>query len=499
VAELTLQGLLEAGFVERIDGDASVCVHGIRHDSRAVEPGDLFAAIPGITRHGAEFAPDAVARGAVAVLSDRPVEAGVPVALTDDVLRALADIARRLYDDPTAGLAVVGVTGTNGKTTVSYLIESVIARAGHAPAVIGTVSFRGPGGVRAATHTTPMADDMMRLSRWAAETGATHLVLEVSSHALAMRRADGVRFEVAAFTNISQDHLDYHGSFDNYAAAKSRLFLELSPGTSVINVDDELGASLARRVRGRVLRCSREGSPDAELRVIESSVDATGTRARVATPDGEAELRSPLIGDHNLENLLVTLGCGLALSIPLPTVLQALAEAKGAPGRLERVEHDELVVLVDYAHTPDAVERVLSAVRPVTRGRLIAVFGCGGDRDRGKRPRMGQAAVRGADLAIVTDDNPRTEPPEKILADVVAGIARLGATELEASALSHAERGYHVCPGRREAIRRAIRAARPDDTVLLLGKGHEDYQIVGTRREHFDDREEAQRALEERV
>ncbi|MDD9934632.1 MAG: UDP-N-acetylmuramoyl-L-alanyl-D-glutamate--2,6-diaminopimelate ligase, partial [Myxococcales bacterium] len=458
MGELALATLVSEGLVQSVQGDDSVRVRGVRHDSRAVEPGDLFAALPG-PRHGMEFAPHAVERGAVAVLSDRPLPGpvGVPVVIAPDALGALSAIARRLYDDPTAGLTVVGITGTNGKTTVSYLIESMLSHAGHAPAVIGTVSFRVPGEVRPATHTTPMADDLMRLSRWAVERGASHMVLEVSSHALEMRRADGVHYAVAAFTNISQDHLDYHGDFDTYAQVKRRLFMELSPRASVINVDDAFGARLAAEVAGRggsLLRCSRHADADAEIRVRSLSMDASGLVAELETPEGEARLTSPLVGEHNLENLLVTLGCGLALGMEQGVVLQGLAEARGAPGRLERVEHPEhpdVLVLVDYAHTPDALERALLAVRPITDRRLFVVFGCGGDRDRGKRPKMGLAAAAGADLAIVTDDNPRTEDPAAIRAEIVAGMGEADVPQLVPAALATEGRGYLVCGERRAA------------------------------------------------
>jgi UDP-N-acetylmuramoyl-L-alanyl-D-glutamate--2,6-diaminopimelate ligase len=479
-------------------GDASVRFRGIKHDSRRIEPGDLFAAVSGV-RHGTEFAPDAIARGAVAVLSDRAADVGVPLVLCDDTLIALAAIARELYDDPTAGMACVGITGTNGKTTTSYLVESIVRAAGGRPAVIGTVEFRGPGGVREATHTTPMADDMMRLARWASESGATHLVLEVSSHGLAMHRADGVRFTVGAFTNLTHDHLDYHGDFAAYGRAKARLFDALAPQVSVLNIDDAFGAELARRAPGRVLRCSRLARSDAEIRALEFRSDAAGISARVATPGGEARLDSPLVGEHNLENLLVALGCGLGLGFPLERVIAGLAQSRGAPGRLERVDHSDIGVFVDYAHTPDALERVLHTLRPITRGRLIVVFGCGGDRDRKKRPVMGKAAVQLGDIAIATSDNPRTEAPDRILEDIEAGIVKATAVrQLDASQLATAARGYHVCSDRKRAIGLAIAAARPGDTVLIAGKGHEKYQIVGTRRDHFDDSEEARIALDAR-
>jgi UDP-N-acetylmuramoyl-L-alanyl-D-glutamate--2,6-diaminopimelate ligase len=495
MAEMSLAALVEQGLARGVVGDGSVRIAGIKHDSRRAEKGDLFAAIPGQGRDGASFAPDAIARGAVAVLCDRPLALDVPTLVVDDVLVALAAIAKRLYEDPTATLQVVGITGTNGKTTTSYLVESILHAAGNKPAVLGTVNFRGPGGVREATHTTPMADDLMRLSRWAVETGASHLVLEVSSHALAMHRADGVHFKVAAFTNLTHDHLDYHGDFDSYARAKRRLFEDLEPETSVLNVDDAFGSALTRTAYGRMLRCSRHAAASAEIRALEWSTDARGIRARISTPDGEAWLQSPLVGEHNLENSLVALGCGLGLGLSLDDVLQGLAQSRGAPGRLERVDHPEVAVFVDYAHTPDALERVLRSMRSIARGRLLVVFGCGGDRDKKKRPLMGRAAVELADIAIVTSDNPRSEPPDQILVQIEDGIVETAAKRLQADDLVRAERGYHLCGDRRQAIALAIAAARAGDTVLIAGKGHEKVQIVGDRREPFDDCDEARAAL----
>ncbi|HKU43618.1 MAG TPA: Mur ligase family protein, partial [Polyangiales bacterium] len=281
MAELSLAELVDRGFAQRVLGDGSVRVRGIKHDSRRCEPGDLFTAVAGASSDGAEHVADAVNRGAVAVLAERPLSAAnVPVLLAKDALYALAMIARALYDDPSASLRTVGVTGTNGKTTITYLVEALLAADGEKPAVLGTVNFRGPGGILPATHTTPMADDMMRLCRWAVETGATHLVLEVSSHALAMYRADGVHFDVAAFTNLTQDHLDYHGDFAHYEAAKRRLFTDLAPRVSVINVDDPRGLALADSLSGQVLRCSKRAGAG-QIAVLSYVSDRGGIAAEV--------------------------------------------------------------------------------------------------------------------------------------------------------------------------------------------------------------------------
>jgi UDP-N-acetylmuramoyl-L-alanyl-D-glutamate--2,6-diaminopimelate ligase len=474
-------------------------VRGIKHDSRRCEPGDLFVAVAGASSDGADHIRDAVARGAVAVLAERPLTASVPVVMTKDALLALSTIARALYDDPSASLKVVGVTGTNGKTTCTYLVEAMLHEDGAKPAVLGTVNFRGPGGILPATHTTPMADDMMRLCRWAVETGASHLVLEVSSHALAMHRADGVHFDVAAFTNLTQDHLDYHGDFAHYEAAKRRLFTDLAPRASVINADDPRGRALADSLKGKqVLRFSKQAGADIAALSFESK--RAGIAAEVQTPLGILNVTSPLLGEHNLENLLLAIGCGVALGLSADTIVAALRKAQGAPGRLERVESpDDVLVFVDYAHTDDALRRVLSAARKITSGRLIALFGAGGDRDPGKRPLMGKAAAELSDLVVITSDNPRSESPEKIVEMVEAGTRGAGMPKLTAAELAGAQRGYLTEVDRRAAIRLAIESARPGDTVVLAGKGHEKYQIIGTDRHPFDDVVEARTVLGSRA
>jgi UDP-N-acetylmuramoyl-L-alanyl-D-glutamate--2,6-diaminopimelate ligase len=477
---LRLSSLVAQGFVSEIRGDQNLAISGIKHDSRRVQPGDLFVALAGEHSDGMRYVRDAFERGAVAVLAERPLEAPLPVLITDNALLALSRIATRLYGDPSAYLEVVGVTGTNGKTTTCYLVEAMLERAGARPAVVGTVNFRGPQGVRPATHTTPMADDLMRTIRDAVDAGASHLVLEVSSHALAMHRADGVHFKVAAFTNLTQDHLDYHGDFAAYEKAKWRLFDSLSPKIKVINIDDAVGARFAQALSGEIVRCSRRADSQAQIRALDWTSDRGGIRARLATPLGELEIESPLVGDHNLENLLVSLGCGIALGIDRDYLVQAIREAKGAPGRLERIDHPHgVLALVDYAHTPDALGQVLLALRPHCTGTLTCVFGCGGDRDQGKRPQMGAIAVANADRVVVTDDNPRTEDGERIVAEVLAGIADRSRVRVQR------DRGA--------AIAEAVAAGREGDVVLVAGKGHEDYQIVGHARLPYSDRATAAR------
>ena len=496
MAEFSLDQLVAQGLGREVQGDGRVAVRGIRHDSRRVEAGDLFVALDGEQVSGADYARDAVSRGAVAVFSERPLDVGVPVLLSEDALASLSRIATELYEDPTQQLACVGITGPNGKTTTACLVESVLATLGKRPTLVGTVAVRGPGGERPVTHTTPMADDLMRICRWAADAGSTHLVVEVSSHALAMHRADGVRHEVAAFTNLSQDHLDYHGDLATYFEAKARLFEALDPKVSVINVDDAYGRRLVGRAKGRLLRCSTRAEADAELRVLSWEGGGRGLRARVATPQGEVTLVSPLIGEHNLENLLVAFGCALGLGLPGEAVAQALAQAAGAPGRLERIDHPGgALVFVDYAHTPDALARVLRVLRPATQGRLRVVFGCGGDRDRKKRPLMGQAAAEVADQVVLTSDNPRSESPVAILDEIEPAVAAQGLSRVGSEALAGAGRAYAVEPDRRAAIDLAVRGLGQGDCLLIAGKGHEKVQILGDRREPFDDREQARQAI----
>jgi UDP-N-acetylmuramoyl-L-alanyl-D-glutamate--2,6-diaminopimelate ligase len=500
IAAVTLADLVREGIPGRVlHGDPRTEIGGVHHDSREVEPRDLFVALPGRDADGGRFAADAVARGAAAVLTERELPLlAVPQLVVADPRRWLALAAAAVYGHPTFALDVVGVTGTNGKTTVTSLVEQALAAMpGVVPASLGTVAMRGPGFSRPASHTTPEGDAIARFAQEVLRLGATHLVMEVSSHALALSRVEAVRFRVAAFTNLTRDHLDFHGTMEAYAAAKERLFFDLGPGASVLNVSDPHGASLAARLLGRNLwRCAITPDADAEIRVLRWSMDVDGLRADVATPRGEVTLRSPLLGAHNLENLVVALGCGLALDLDAEAFAVALGRATGAPGRLERVADPRgVTVLVDYAHTPDALARALAAVRPVTRGRLLCVFGCGGDRDRGKRSAMGEAAGRGADLAIVTSDNPRTEDPDAILTDITPGVAASGQAAIALAELATASRGHVRLVDRRAAIGAAIAAARPGDTVLIAGKGHEDYQIVGTTRHAFDDRVVAREAI----
>lgn len=496
----------------RRDTSEDPLIRGIRYDSRQVAPGDLFVALRGATADGHDYLDRAVALGAAALLveamPDDAVRGDVPAVQVPDSRRALAPIAARFFGDPASELDLIGVTGTNGKTSTTYLVESILARAGRRVGLIGTVEIRYAGEREVAVNTTPESLDLQRTLRAMGGEQVDAVVMEVSSHGLELGRVQGCAFRVAAFTNLSQDHLDFHGSMDAYLASKARLFREhLAPGAiAVVNVDDPSGEKViaaAREGGAEILRVGRGRDAAADLRLVDHAGGLDGTRATLEDAKGRIEVELPLLGDFNLENLLVAAGIARALGLDADAIAAGVAACPQVPGRMERVVaggREEPTVLVDYAHTPDAVDKLLRAVRPLGRGRLIAVFGCGGDRDRAKRPLMAQAVAAHADLAIATSDNPRTEDPEAILRDVEAGLAALervepGALFAEASGGAR----YAALVDRRAAIDLAIAGAGSDDMVVIAGKGHEDYQIVGREKLPFDDRKEARRALRART
>jgi UDP-N-acetylmuramoyl-L-alanyl-D-glutamate--2,6-diaminopimelate ligase len=467
-------------------------------DSREVVPGAVFFALPGAERDGHAFVSEAVRRGAVAVVAERPVAcAPAALLLAPSARRAMALAAANFHGRPADALALAAVTGTNGKTTVAWLVEACARAAGVPAGMLGTVTHRWPGTERPAAHTTPESTTIQALLAEMRAAGARAAVLEVSSHALAQERVAGLRFRAAAFTNLTRDHLDYHGDMERYFAAKRRLFQEhlLPDGVAVVNVRDPFGARLADQL-GPGRRLWRHGGrSDDALRAEEVAAGLSGIAATIQTPAGTLRIRSPLVGSHNLENLLSAAGLALALGFPAEAVARGLTECRGAPGRLERFAARGVSVFVDYAHTDDALTRALEALRALGPRRLVCVFGCGGDRDRGKRPLMGAAAARGADAVVVTSDNPRTEDPAAILAEIVPGLERTGLPRLDPRALARGERGFAVEPDRRAAIALAVASAREGDAVLVAGKGHEDYQIVGRERLPFSDRDEARKAL----
>ncbi len=477
-------------------------IRGITTDSRAVAPGDLFVALRGANADGHDYLAQAAALGAVALLVEAPRDGALPpAAVVADTRRALAPIAVRFFGDPASELTLVGVTGTNGKTSTTFLTESILSAAGRSTGLIGTVEVRYAGERQRALNTTPESLELQRLLRDMRTRGVGAAVMEVSSHGLALGRVTGCRFDAAALTNVTQDHLDFHGNMEAYAEAKALLFRShLKPGgVGVINLDDpraELFLAATREGGARTLGVTRRTEIAADVRVESAEISLQGIRARLALPSGALDVALPLVGDFNVENLIVAVGIAVGLGIAPDVIARGVATCPQVPGRMERVATGGAqapVVLVDYAHTPDAVEKVLRTVRTLTQGRLFAVFGCGGDRDRSKRPRMAEAVARHADRAVLTSDNPRTEDPRAILAEVEQGLT--GLRRVEPAGLADAEQSYAALLDRREAIELAIRSARPGDTVVIAGKGHEDYQIIGRERLPFDDREEARRAL----
>jgi UDP-N-acetylmuramoyl-L-alanyl-D-glutamate--2,6-diaminopimelate ligase len=477
----------------------------VRDDSRAVQAGDLFVAVHGQTVDGHDYLEDAGKQGAAAALVEIPVAretfGGVQV-IVPSTQRALGRVAANRYGRPGDAMTLVGITGTNGKTTTTFLAEALATAAGGVPGVLGTVTYRYPGVSRPAPFTTPTPLELHATLAAMRDAGCTHVAMECSSHALALDRLEGLRFRVAAFTNLTQDHLDFHGTMEAYRDAKAKLFAEhlADDGVGVVLIDHPYGGVMGRAAGTRALTVSTREELPADVWLHHWTQDIGGIVAEFETPRGTVALRSPLIGRFNLENLAVAVGIGVGLGMDPPAIISALGAVNGVPGRVERVPAADargFGVFVDYAHTPDALERVMAALRPLTRGRLIVVFGCGGARDRTKRPLMGRAVARDADVAIVTSDNPRTEEPRSILEMILEGVKAEPSPALEAPELASAPRGWWAAVDRREAIAAAMSAAKKGDVVLIAGKGHEDYQILGKTKHPFDDRIEAANALGE--
>ncbi|HEX2360151.1 MAG TPA: UDP-N-acetylmuramoyl-L-alanyl-D-glutamate--2,6-diaminopimelate ligase [Solirubrobacterales bacterium] len=487
-----------SGVAAEIRGDEAVQISKLAYDSRAVEPGTLFFCFPGeqVDRH--EFAPQAVQAGACALVVERPLELGVPEVQVDDARAAMAPLAAAFYGDPTAELVVAGVTGTNGKTTTAFLIRRLLEGSGRQCGLLGTVQRVVGGEVEPVERTTPEAIDLQATFARMLEAGDRACVMEVSSHALVLHRADAINFDAKVFTNLTQDHLDFHADMEDYFAAKRLLFtaeggsptLVVAGGVSVINVDDAYGARLAAELLEEApegcLTFSAAGA-EADFSARDVSFDATGSTFACVTPEGTVRVRTPLPGDFNVENALAAIAAGHALGVAPQAAAAALAEVGQVPGRFEAIEEGQpFTVLVDYAHTPDSLENVLEAAGKLTEGRLVSVFGCGGDRDRDKRPLMGRAAAELSDLAVVTSDNPRSERPEAIIEAILAGI----------EAIETARAEVVVEPDRRAAIGLAFSRAAAGDTVVIAGKGHEQGQeFEGGRKIPFDDRDVAREEL----
>lgn len=483
-------GELFAGIDCTIIGNPDEPISGIAYRSDAVHPGDAFCCIVGLKADGHSFAQDAIDRGARVLIVERKVYLADATDVTEVVVKdsrkAMARLASRFYGNPSEAFSLVGVTGTNGKTTTTFLVNHIAQVLGNKTGLIGTVGIEIDGEHRPSSHTTPESPDLQKIFAMMRDEGCGVVSMEVSSHALDLERTWATKFAVTAFTNLTQDHLDYHKTFEAYFAAKARLFSKDYPAKRVINIDSTWGKELLKRSSTNEDIIITTGfDPSAQIHPIDVEYGAASTRVVLSVRGSQMEVTYPLVGRFNVENVMTAFGAALQLGYSASAIVEALRDVPAVPGRLQRVvaEHDGgISIYVDYAHTPDALEKAIASVSALeTEGKTIVVFGCGGDRDSGKRPIMGRAALA-ADYAVVTSDNPRTEDPNAIIEDIVAGMGE---------GTDH----FEVVPDRRDAIARAIAVANPGDAILIAGKGHEDYQIIGTEKHHFDDREVAAEEL----
>ena len=469
-------------------GDEAVEIRGIAYNSRSVTPGDLFVAIKGGKSDGARFVPQALAKGAAVVAAEHRIEPapGTAALVVPDARRFLAEISRAFYRDPSRELQLAAITGTNGKTTTSYLVDSVFRHAGLRSCLSGTLGTKIGERTFHSEHTTPESPDLMRFFRRALDEGCTHGVLEVSSHSLALQRVYGARFKTAVYTNLTRDHLDFHQDMESYYQSKKLLFSATNGNeveTAVINIDDPYGRRLAGESACAVL--SYGFDEKADIRVVRHHSRVDGTDVALMTPEGEIEFNLRLIGRPNIYNVMAATGAALSLGLGLDEIRRGVEALDGVPGRVERVNAgQDFAVIVDYAHSPDSLENLLNTVSQLPHGALITVFGCGGDRDRTKRPIMGEIAARMSSFVLATSDNPRSENPLKILGEIGAGVRKGPAP-------------FRIVPERREAIKSALSMGRKGDVVLIAGKGHEDYQILGDCTIPFDDRKVAAELIRE--
>ncbi|HEY6443837.1 MAG TPA: UDP-N-acetylmuramoyl-L-alanyl-D-glutamate--2,6-diaminopimelate ligase [Candidatus Acidoferrales bacterium] len=487
---MKIQRLLEGVDVVKIVGTADAEVVSLAYDSRRIGPGAIFFALRGETTNGAKFVGEALQRGAIALASENPRPDGIPSHVTwielapGSARRGLARASANFYRRPADGLQIIGVTGTNGKTTTTFLVDSILREAGLRSGLIGTIEHRTPKGSRAAANTTPESADLQQMFAEIRDSGGTHVVLEASSHALAMERLWGCHFGVAIFTNLTRDHMDYHQTFEEYFAAKRILFEGTgagAPGVGVINVDDPYAAQLTGLAR-RTLTYGLKGAPEVTARKFALSFN--GLEFVANTPIGNLEVRSALVGRFNVYNILAAIGAGIGLNVAKGKIEEGIAQLQSVPGRFQRIDEGQpFLVVVDYAHTDDALRNLITTARDLgPSSRIITVFGAGGERDRSKRPLMGEAAGSLSDLVVLTSDNPRSEDPLRIINDVVVGLQKSNAK-------------YRIEPDRQQAIAAALEEARPGDIVLLAGKGHESYQVLRDGAIDFDDREKARGTL----
>ncbi len=490
-----LDGLREYDLV----GDPDREIDGMVYDSRRVKPGYLFVAIKGLTVDGHDYFEHAIQNGATVLVGETVEDlcTNITCVRVPDSRDALWKLACQFYDRPFEGMNLIGVTGTNGKTSTCYILESILSAAGATPGIIGTINYHFLGKNYETPGTTPESLDLMSYLRRMANEGVSDVIMEVSSHALDQKRIGDCPFRVAIFTNLTRDHLDYHLTMEKYFESKSFLFTQLSKQIgdyepiAVINTDDPKGLELTALTDARTITYGL--GHDCHVRADSVLTDKKGLKARLITPKGEKSIQAPLIGEVNIYNILAASAAALSLGIDLDTVADGIERLRVVPGRLELVENNRgLTLMVDYAHTPDALFKTLKTVRPLVHGRILTVFGCGGDRDKGKRYEMGRVAGENSDLVFITSDNPRSEDPLSIIEQIEEGILESGLTQLN---LSRHELitgpGYFIEADRRKAIRKAVSMASKEDLVLVAGKGHEDYQIIGKERKTFDDRKEA--------
>jgi UDP-N-acetylmuramoyl-L-alanyl-D-glutamate--2,6-diaminopimelate ligase len=487
----SLRSLLEGVELRSQATVAEIPIRQVTHDSRKVQPGALFVAISGVATDGTLFARDAVSRGASAIATESPAPADWPVEIAwvrvAEARKALAIAASNFFGRPATALKLTGVTGTNGKTTTTSLIDSILRASGAKTGLFGTISYHTPSGEYPAPNTTPESVDLQNFFAEIRDAGGTYATMEASSHALAMDRLWGCHFATAVFTNLTRDHIDFHKNFENYFAAKRRLFEGTGAGEpdfSIINTDDEWGKKLVGMGKTTLTYGLQNG---ADLKAKKFQLSFSGLNFTAQTPKGPIQVESALVGRINVYNILAAIGAGIGLSIPNDIIETGIRNLHAVAGRFQRIDQGQpFLVVVDYAHTDDALQNLIRTARElITKGRIITLFGCGGSRDRTKRPIMGETSGKLSDLTILTSDNPRQEDPLKIISDVVVGMQKSGGK-------------YLIEPDRAKAISLAIEEARPGDIVLLAGKGHEDYQIFADRTIHFDDREVARKALGDR-
>lgn len=491
-----LSQLLEGLQIRNNIKTSSLEISDVIYDSRQVKKNCLFVAIRGFQSDGHQFIQEAIEKGASAIIAEEEptISISVPLFLVSDSRLALAKISSNFFHHPTKSIRVIGITGTNGKTTVSYLAEAILQQAGYSPAVLGTINYRHQNKIYSSSHTTPESYEIQQFVERVQKNGAESLVMEVSSHALDLKRVDFIEYDVCLFTNLTPEHLDYHKTIENYFQAKKRLFEELLEKSdkknraAILNLDDPFAAKLVSVIsHARTITFSLSEDKGATIYPLSADFSLDGIHAEIQTPWGKMKIKTALLGKFNLSNILGAIGIGGSLGISLSKIEDALSSFTSVPGRLERVVNDKnIFCFVDYAHTPDALKNVIQALREISSEKILVLFGCGGDRDSLKRPLMGEQVASLADWGVVTSDNPRTEDPDKIIEQILPGLKKKGWIQ---------EKNFIVEPDRKEAIRKIVQSAQPGNVILIAGKGHEDYQILGKQKIHFDDREIAREFL----